>query len=94
MRLPRPRIVPDSKSPLVLLGVGAVLLTLFVVRAVRRGKRRAVKPSRGAIVVGSWSTPRAQAARARTKSPPADLADTDRVPSSGAKSRRGSRSAA
>lgn len=63
MRLPRPLLYPGSKPPSLLLSVGALLLTTLVVRTLRRRKsRRAGVPSRDPITVGTWSTPRAQAA--------------------------------
>jgi hypothetical protein len=44
MRVPHSLIVPDSKPPVLLIGLGASLLAGIIIRALRRRHRRATSP--------------------------------------------------
>lgn len=62
-----PRIVPDSKPPVLLISAGAALLAGLIIRSLRRRHRRA-STSRGVEVVSTGRTVRQSAStRGRTQ---------------------------
>ena len=69
MRVPHSLIVPDSKPPVLLIGLGASLLAGIIIRALRRRHRRAAS-SRDAVINGTGKTVRQpSSARAKPRAP-------------------------
>jgi hypothetical protein len=69
MRVPHSLIVPDSRPPVLLIGLGASLLASVIIRALRRRHRRAVS-SRGAVINSTGRTVRQpSSARAKPRTP-------------------------
>jgi hypothetical protein len=69
MRVPHSLIVPDSKPPMMLIGLGASLLAGIIIRALRRRHRRAAS-SRDAVVDSTGKTVRRpSSARAKPRTP-------------------------
>jgi hypothetical protein len=69
MRAPHSLIVPDSKPPVLLIGLGASLLAGIIIRALRRRHRRAAS-SRDAVNNGTGKTVRQpSSARAKSRTP-------------------------
>jgi hypothetical protein len=66
MRVPHSLIVPDSKPPVLLIGLGASLLAGIIIRALRRRHRRAAS-SRDAVINGTAKTVRQPSSSARAK---------------------------
>jgi hypothetical protein len=67
-------IVPDSKPPVLLLSLGAALLSTLIIRALRRRERRRA-PARGAEVTSTGRTVKPPAS-ARAKARPLALPAT------------------
>jgi hypothetical protein len=70
-----PRIVPDSKPPVLLISLGASLLAGLIIRTLRRRHQRA-STSRGVEVSGSGQTVRKPASRSRAHKQPLLVAST------------------
>ncbi len=69
MRVPHSLIVPDSKPPVLLIGLGASLLAGIIIRALRRRHRRAAS-SRDAVINSTGKTVRQpSSARAKPRTP-------------------------
>jgi hypothetical protein len=69
MRVPHSLIVPDSKPPIMLIGLGASLLAGIIIRALRRRHRRAAS-SRDAVINSTGKTVRQpSSARAKHRTP-------------------------
>jgi hypothetical protein len=84
MSVPHPLIVPDSKPPMLLIGLGASLLAGIIIRALRRRHGRAAS-SRGTVINSTGKTVRTPpSARAKPRTPAlleASLGATRRVTS-------------
>ncbi|HYH97788.1 hypothetical protein [Hyalangium sp.] len=65
MRVPHSLIVPDSKPPLLLMGLGATLLAGVIIRALRRRQARTA-PARDSVVNSTGKTVR-QSSSTRAK---------------------------
>ncbi len=69
MSVPHPLIVPDSKPPMLLIGLGASLLAGIIIRALRRRQARATS-SRGTVINSTGRTVRTpSSARAKPRTP-------------------------
>ena len=70
-----PRIVPDSKPPVLLISLGASLLAGLVIRTLRRRHQRA-STSRGAEVSSTGKRVRQPASRSKAPQRPLLVAST------------------
>lgn len=69
MRVPHSLIVPDSKPPVLLIGLGASLLAGIIIRALRRRHRRATSPQDTVIDSTGRVVRQPSSTRARRRAP-------------------------
>jgi hypothetical protein len=84
MRVPHSLIVPDSKPPVLLIGLGASLLAGIIIRALRHRHRRATSPQDAMINSTGRVVRQPSSTRAKRRTPSlleASLGATRRVTS-------------
>lgn len=69
MRVPHSLIVPDSKPPVLLIGLGASLLAGIIIRALRRRHRRATSPQDTVINTTGRVVRQPSSTRAKRRTP-------------------------